>query len=389
MNPTPITGQQPYDIYYYLVHPQVYRINGNANNDYFLVENRRFNQTMTIGTTTVPDYNNSAFFPPSWPHGTITQGIFVWRVIGGYPTDYNDNGLVYASGRYGRTYPENTLSETDDGVPFPGVAGIKVLSPWSDNRNPYSTSYDPDLGTFNNIFIPNTKSSTNVGMEIIFENSSQGYFSIMLYQSNPQDASPAKPQDLAFTTNNQVTTTWTNNNEPDRQHWEVWRKYYRTQFDQQDWTLVATRTTPSYTDPDFQLNSPGDLYTVYYKVRTKDTQGSYSIFSDIISTSATRVYWKIGEVAQNNLPDKFSIKQNYPNPFNPSTTIDYSVPEASNVTIAIYDHLGREVASVVNKNHNAGFYSATFDAGKLSSGVYFYTIKAGSYAATKKMILMK
>ncbi|MDI6804984.1 MAG: hypothetical protein QME58_14300 [Bacteroidota bacterium] len=65
LTPTVITGQQQFDAYYSLTAPQVFRINSNYGNDYFLIENRRFNQTMVIGSTTVPDYNNSAFFPPA------------------------------------------------------------------------------------------------------------------------------------------------------------------------------------------------------------------------------------------------------------------------------------------------------------------------------------
>ncbi len=90
-----------------------------------------------------------------------------------------------------------------------------------------------------------------------------------------------------------------------------------------------------------------------------------------------------------SIPRQFSLKQNYPNPFNPATTINYSVPKSSLVIIKVYDILGREVETLLNETKRAGNYSLEFNAGKLSSGVYFYRMQAGSFAAVKKLILMK
>lgn len=91
----------------------------------------------------------------------------------------------------------------------------------------------------------------------------------------------------------------------------------------------------------------------------------------------------------NNIPNEFSISQNYPNPFNPATTIKFAVPTASKVVLKVYDILGTEVATLVNSNLTSGNYEVNFDASKLASGVYVYTINAGSFTATKKMMLMK
>lgn len=89
------------------------------------------------------------------------------------------------------------------------------------------------------------------------------------------------------------------------------------------------------------------------------------------------------------IPTEFSIDQNYPNPFNPSTVINYSVPEASKVSIVIYDMLGQKVADLVNSEQSVGKYSVTFDASGLSSGVYIYQLRAGTFSQTKKMLLIK
>ena len=89
------------------------------------------------------------------------------------------------------------------------------------------------------------------------------------------------------------------------------------------------------------------------------------------------------------VPNEFSISQNYPNPFNPSTKITYSLPEAGNVKLSVYDALGREVKLLVDKFENAGRHTVEFNASKLSSGVYFYRVEYQNNFTTKKMILMK
>jgi len=97
-----------------------------------------------------------------------------------------------------------------------------------------------------------------------------------------------------------------------------------------------------------------------------------------------------GVAKKNNvIPTKFSLSQNYPNPFNPSTIINYSIPQNENVTLKIYNVLGQEIATVFQGFQTKGSYTATFDASKLSSGVYFYRLQAGQFNETKKMLLIK
>lgn len=95
------------------------------------------------------------------------------------------------------------------------------------------------------------------------------------------------------------------------------------------------------------------------------------------------------DVEESLLPTEFALSNNYPNPFNPTTTIKYDLPKESQVTLKIYDILGREVATLVNGKQNAGFYQVRFDASRLASGVYVYRIMAGDFVQTKKMMLMK
>ncbi len=94
-----------------------------------------------------------------------------------------------------------------------------------------------------------------------------------------------------------------------------------------------------------------------------------------------------------NIPDQYKLSQNYPNPFNPSTVINYQLPQNSKVQLVIYNALGQKVATLIDKKQEAGYHSYKFDINTLEkslpSGIYFYTIKAGSFHQTKKMLLVK
>ena len=91
----------------------------------------------------------------------------------------------------------------------------------------------------------------------------------------------------------------------------------------------------------------------------------------------------------NTVINNFDLLQNYPNPFNPTTVINYQVPKSGLITLKVYDILGREAATLVNKEQEAGRYSIKLSADNLSSGIYFYQLRAGSFIQTKKMIILK
>jgi hypothetical protein len=93
--------------------------------------------------------------------------------------------------------------------------------------------------------------------------------------------------------------------------------------------------------------------------------------------------------AGNSAPVDFALHQNYPNPFNPTTTINYQIPELSFVTLKVYNVLGSEMITLVNEEKPAGSYEVEFDGLQLTSGIYFYQLKVGSFIETKKMVLMK
>ena len=98
---------------------------------------------------------------------------------------------------------------------------------------------------------------------------------------------------------------------------------------------------------------------------------------------------KVAMIESEEAPGAFSLEQNYPNPFNPVTTIAYSLPVSQHVIVTLFDVLGREVATLVNRQKTPGRHEVVFDAGTLPSGVYLYRLQAGPYIETKKLLLAK
>jgi hypothetical protein len=110
--------------------------------------------------------------------------------------------------------------------------------------------------------------------------------------------------------------------------------------------------------------------------------------------NTTVLNFRMGEhvgIADNtaSIPDVYSINQNYPNPFNAATTIKYGLPENGHVTVEVYDLLGRRVTTLVNEYQDAGYHQVTWNAGRYTSGTYFYRIQANDYSEQKRMLLVK
>ncbi|RPI06640.1 MAG: T9SS C-terminal target domain-containing protein [Ignavibacteriae bacterium] len=104
----------------------------------------------------------------------------------------------------------------------------------------------------------------------------------------------------------------------------------------------------------------------------------------LINTTPTTV-----EHRGSDIPNTFSLFTNYPNPFNPSTKIRYAIPQNSYITLKVFDLRGREIATLVNEKKAPGNYEVTFNAGNLTSGIYFYQLRTENYIQTKKMILLQ
>ena len=124
----------------------------------------------------------------------------------------------------------------------------------------------------------------------------------------------------------------------------------------------------------------------YWKVIATDT--------DSLVTQSKTLTFILGDLSVSNesesvLPQEYTLSQNYPNPFNPSTQIQYALPEATQVTLEVFNSLGQKVMELVNSHQSAGYHTTTFDASGLSSGVYLYKLTTPSFSQTNKMLLIK
>jgi len=155
-------------------------------------------------------------------------------------------------------------------------------------------------------------------------------------------------------------------------------------------------TKPAVMSTDYASSSPYHSYTYLQTSDQVSTPGWYyittNIVGDTVSIYLIRAYVSLVTGVQPEIeltPREYSLSQNYPNPFNPSTKIDFALPKAGRVMIAIYNQLGQKVAEVADQNYSAGNHSINFNAAELASGIYYYRIAAGSFVQTKKMLLLK
>jgi hypothetical protein len=127
-----------------------------------------------------------------------------------------------------------------------------------------------------------------------------------------------------------------------------------------------------------------DLCEISFLLGGVATVGSYYIIDDLELEGITDV-----DANQIDIPNEFKLYQNFPNPFNPTTIISYSIPKTSFVNIKIFDMLGREIATLVNEEKQKGNHEIVFNGSSLTSGIYFYRMKAGGTVETRKLILIK
>ncbi len=158
-------------------------------------------------------------------------------------------------------------------------------------------------------------------------------------------------------------------------------------------TLLETNNQLDFRYPSIAEFNPNDNFVdIVYQ---QDLLPGSSAFSDNAPiTRAQLLHRRLSTLSTRDnrgvdVAKAYRLEQNYPNPFNPTTNISYVLPKAENVSLKVYDVLGREVATLVNEVKAAGAYTVPFNASNLASGVYFYKLQAGSFVQTKKMMLVK
>ena len=145
-------------------------------------------------------------------------------------------------------------------------------------------------------------------------------------------------------------------------------------------------TTADSAEVDAGTFQPASKYTLEGRVTDGTDTTSFSNGNlEFFTPSVTGVE----RINEETIPERYSLSQNYPNPFNPKTKIRYSVPQSSDVSLKVYDVLGREVKTLVDGKMESGEYEVDFDASSLPSGVYFYRLSTGEFVQAKKMVVNK
>ncbi len=182
----------------------------------------------------------------------------------------------------------------------------------------------------------------------------------------------------AYTTADGVDLQWTTASESNADHWEIER------------CVNGTSTFEKLAELEAQNSASGATYRYADRYGVAGTTYDYRLIdvdASGVRTAHSTVSARFGETPAAVL--EYNLADAYPNPFNPSTTISFTVPEVSEVTLRIFDVSGREVASLLNGPVNAGEHVVEWNAEGLPSGTYFYSLTAPNYTATKKLLLLK
>ncbi|MDY0083726.1 MAG: T9SS type A sorting domain-containing protein, partial [Ignavibacteriaceae bacterium] len=153
------------------------------------------------------------------------------------------------------------------------------------------------------------------------------------------------------------------------------------------WSELAnlSGTTSSYIDYSINNASGGDR-EAEYRITAIDIGDNTSSTQSVIIEYGQNI---LDKIKINGMVSNYALDQNYPNPFNPSTKISYSIKEEGLVTLKVYDVLGKVVTTLVNENKAEGNYEVDFNASELPSGMYIYSLQAGDFLESRKMLLMK
>ncbi len=184
------------------------------------------------------------------------------------------------------------------------------------------------------------------------------------------------PTDLVLQSivSNEITLNWKDNSAKEDGY-----VIERMQSPQTTFTFLDSLKQKVNTYVDKNILQSGD-YTYRIKAFNAVAESDYSNEASLTI---------VGIEEEMTTPTDYSINQNYPNPFNPSTKIKFALPQNSHTKLIVYDLLGREIQTLINKELDAGYHEIIFDASIFPSGIYFYRIQSGNFIQTKKMILMK
>ncbi|MFA6469875.1 MAG: T9SS type A sorting domain-containing protein [Bacteroidota bacterium] len=365
------------------------QVNGGTTRNYLA----SFNSTDSVATSWDPNLNNSISAMAISGNTLIVGGSFVSINGGGVTRNYlasfntsngslnswnpNLNQIVDAVQVKGSiVYAAGNFTSVNGGTTRNYVAAFDTSSSTATMWNPNADARTRAIGC----------TSTEVYIGGHFSAVSGSNRSIVAGMDDPNNA--ALPVELAsFTASakqNEVALQWQTATEVNNYGFEIEKSRRQKSEDRSPdktngWDKVGfvegngtTSASKEYSFIDKNIGAGKYLY----RLKQIDRDGKFSFSQEV-------------EVIIGGVPNMFALEQNYPNPFNPSTVISYQLPVNSHVTLKVFDVIGREVATLVNEVKEAGRYSATFDAAKLSSGIYFAQLQSGDKIQLKKMLLLK
>ena len=364
----------------YMTVDQVYRV-PISSTEYFLIENRKkISPHDKAGDTGFYFYRitSASSFPPT---------IDVLCADGNWNFSINTSTQTLT-----RTTPnvngndEMNFRQTSGGVVYACYTPVyHENSAWGDDEDAF------DL-TFNNVLSPVSNPRSNNGGSLDFTIEVTGTNTIQFYFTNPYAGKPSKPQNLQVISNGtNPVISWDANTESDLNGYILYRSADGGSFYS---IAYLDKNSNSYIDDEAIFSKPIWEVKLVYKVKAKDTQSKYSLFSnpDSINGQPLLLPKAFKDEEQTEITS-YSIKQNYPNPFNPSTQINYQIPKDGFVSLVVYNTLGQVVSELVNEYQTSGKYTVQFNAisgnRQIPSGIYFYKIESGNFTKVNKMLLLK
>jgi len=323
--------------------------------------------------------SSSPWGPAAWEDFQINHPSYPYPM----PLAYQDYPYETSPGSIGLIKPDvsapgNGTTSTVNGTGYGSFSGTSGATPHVGGTSALLLSVNPNLTPAEVSMILQT---TAVEKGDPGKDNRYGAGRIDAYQAYVLAASmiPVELQSFTASANeNSVALNWSTATETNNSGFSVERK---TLLDE-TWTVAGfvpgygtttERKSYSFTDENIQMGS----YS--YRLKQVDFDGTIEYSNAIL--------------VEVNTPENFVLLQNYPNPFNPSTTIGFSIPQTSNVSIDIFNVVGERVATVMNQTLEAGYHQVDFNASNLPSGTYIYQLKAnganGTFVETKKMLLMK
>lgn len=304
---------------------------------------------------------------------------------------YADSGYSYVAdmmkmcnvtfqGKISAVYNNNNYNYNES-----GILNVVEGNTFTATSSTYFTSPTWITKTFINWTWPGGSNSS--------PNITQTVNSHITYTANYSGVACADPMNIHFTSTdgNPIIVAWTEHPDPNVTQYQIWRK---VKGGSASAIGAVNRGTTSFTDVMYLQNNYNGTINLSYTVKayyepssTWNDPGYYSITGDYQGFEKNKNNTISMNLAK-EIPTEYKL-ENYPNPFNPTTVINYQLPKDGYVKLKVYDMLGREIATLVNENQNAGYYKVNFDASRLTSGVYIYTINANNFFLSKKMLLMK